>query len=542
MSDILEKYHLVFTYNDGYTAVSSISPLLSYYINNASVSQATELINAVTYFSQAYATEDRDMILTRDFTVKRTRDGNVHIIYTNAENALGFPEAVFQLPANDLLAILENWRQLLLPYRLREVEVTNGQGVIDIISDDFVTALMIEKAVAANWPDCAGSIGEYYAVSREKYTRQQELTANLNQTLVSGTDSEVLAAVTVFLDLFANGKYRVLIGGIDIHSAEIANDLPTTYHELARDDEKFTYNFYDYGYGQTILFSRSLGTIDEARVDHYTEMIKNGGRPKIVLFTKSDNDNYFVIDGHHKLLAYQNLGITAPAVYIDNLENRESLPKGDMLTRIMGILNPAELMHILQEDSLGNAIGTYMDPGITAYIDRILIDRKSPGTRLLLMLHDGYHSADEATRSWTADRLAALGKNKNRGSEHYLYHRSAGPDKAYAFKPMYIETDADYELWKRIFLDDEPIPADHEKRQHDIGEKYRLQWMARHNRPAYTPPVIGPIAAPAPVFIPDTIIPAAERLHTGSTFEWKIIARVILVIIWAAAVIKGCSG
>jgi hypothetical protein len=96
-----------------------------------------------------------------------------------------------------------------------EIEVTNGQNIINIITDDLSNVLVIEKAVAVNWPDCMGSVAEYYAVSNYNYEKQKELTAGLNKAVIEGSDTEIIAAINTFMDLFSNGSYNIYINEID---------------------------------------------------------------------------------------------------------------------------------------------------------------------------------------------------------------------------------------------------------------------------------------------------------------------------------------
>ncbi len=45
-----------------------------------------------------------------------------------------------------------------------EVKISNGQNLIQLLYDEFASCLVIEgTALTVNWPDCAGSVGEYYA-------------------------------------------------------------------------------------------------------------------------------------------------------------------------------------------------------------------------------------------------------------------------------------------------------------------------------------------------------------------------------------------
>ena len=475
MSEILNKYNITFNINNGITTVSSVSPLLSYYLNHSAITQATELYNGLKHTIRYKRSKEQNVIQMRTFTIKMIED-DVQIIYKDPENLQNFPENTFTIPVDDLLAILLSWREFLISYKVREIEVKDGQGIIDIISDGFATALVIEKTVAVNWPDCAGSIGEYYAVSRENYDRQKALTADLIQSLTDGSDKDVFAAITIFLDLFANGKYKVVIGAVDVSSAEIAYDIKMTYADEVDENKTFTYGFYPYGYGEVLLFSRSINTIDENRVKEYVETIKNGNRPKIVLFAGSSEDHSYVIDGHHKLLAYQKLGITAPAVIISKGVSLEKSHE-NITPQLLDILKPVEAMHILKENDNITALEVYISPRITSYLDDILIGQKSIGITIPQLLYNTYNSTEKDIKGWANERLSVLSKNKNQGNGQFLYYKQSQN----SWTSMYIEDHSDFELWEKILLKGGEIPADLSERQKIISERYHKPYRPVQN-------------------------------------------------------------
>ena len=43
------------------------------------------------------------------------------------------------------------------------INIKNGQHIIDILSDGFVSCLKIRKPIAVDWYDGAGSSGKYFA-------------------------------------------------------------------------------------------------------------------------------------------------------------------------------------------------------------------------------------------------------------------------------------------------------------------------------------------------------------------------------------------
>lgn len=88
-----------------------------------------------------------------------------------------------------------------------EIQIDNGQNIIDIYFDGFASCLIIKKALAVNWPDCCGSVGEYYSISDYSIEERNFYTKKLNNILSEGSESEQIEIIKDFLNLFANGKY-----------------------------------------------------------------------------------------------------------------------------------------------------------------------------------------------------------------------------------------------------------------------------------------------------------------------------------------------
>ena len=99
-----------------------------------------------------------------------------------------------------------------------------------------------------------------------------------------------------------------------------------------------THNFYDANY-VALIATQPLESIDEQRVQFFEEEIKNGKRPfAIVLYKYCEiitreqdstnheclNSAYFVLDGHHKLLAYKRQNIYPPILSISSFPEKKA--------------------------------------------------------------------------------------------------------------------------------------------------------------------------------------------------------------------------
>ncbi len=215
------------------------------------------------------------------------------------------------------------------------VTIENGQGIIEIVADGFSSCLKIRKPKAATWPDCAGSVAMYYAASILPDDERKELTRDLDTVLQSGSDDEIMAAITKFLQLFSPGKYSIHIHNDYAWTYDIVPGASLAALNELQYTEHFTSSYYPFEASQ-FIFTIAPVLIDSRRVTHYEAMIKHGTRPKVLIYshnyyileTPSEKEHYtslwdsgyFVIDGHHKLLAYAQCKVAPCIVFIGKAE------------------------------------------------------------------------------------------------------------------------------------------------------------------------------------------------------------------------------
>ncbi|QEC76601.1 hypothetical protein [Mucilaginibacter ginsenosidivorax] len=397
-------------------------------------------------------------------------------------------KASFSLPTNDFLLIVQAWLQFLVANKTRKVEVTNGQGIIEIITDGFLNALVIEEAVAVNWPDCRGSIGEYYSVSDNDYQKQLELTVGLDHSLAHGSDNEILEEIIKFLDLFDNGNYDVAISRLDKKNCSFYSDSSMVYSDSVPEEYRFACNYYDYGSGDIYLFTRRRNRIDQNRVDHYVNLINEGARPKAIIYyhyyydDSSASPNY-VLDGHHKILAYQQLDMDIPAVIICK---RDMLGehKANILPYVVDVLKLNELRHAILENENVTDIDAYRNERVSKALDDILLNYKGIGIELLQLFYNAWHSPVSGHREWAAEKLSVLQHNINKGKGQTLYRKTFISETSYpAWVNTYIENDLDFEVWKKILLNGEEASVDWFTIQKTTAEKYNPSYRNTPNPP-----------------------------------------------------------
>lgn len=231
--------------------------------------------------------------------------------------------------------------------------VTEGQNIIKILSDGFASCLIIEKALTVNWPDCRGSVGEYYSISNYSSEERQQLTIELNNVLINGSDEQILNSIIIFLNLFTNGEYEIGITELDKETSSFFHLNQVLYSESVPENERFSGSFYPYPYENlNYFFTIPDNSLNSERIDFYIDQIKNGARPKIIVFESfnlknSEYSSNYIIDGHHKLKAYLKLDINIPAVSILKFEN-ETNQTEELLNSVHPILKDFEYNHLVK--------------------------------------------------------------------------------------------------------------------------------------------------------------------------------------------------
>ncbi|GGI23868.1 hypothetical protein [Pedobacter mendelii] len=362
------------------------------------------------------------------------------------------------LPTADMLSIAMLWQAKRLYWIQRSIEVEDGQGIIRLINDDQSTVLIIEKPVAMNWPDCHGSIGEYYAVSSFPAQQRKTLTRQLDEVLISGSNSKVLESIEAFLKLFENGRYNIHLGKIrdeDVDDIIFDRDSKT----WPEDKEWFAANFFPYHNGWIYLATRTEDSINIDRVAFYEDLIRKGLRPRVIVYIHYLNhdyssSNYYIIDGHHKFKAYNNLKIDPAAVYISK-DCYEEKMSNEMLSAALSILNPNAFRHYLRNYSEEN-LSALLPIEVTNELDKLLRTEKDIDTGIIANIRKAY--TDPLIKKWAEERLSILQTNKYIGKGFYLSFLQTLPQNSYTVWSHFpINSNKDFEHWKEVFLEGKPL-------------------------------------------------------------------------------------
>ncbi len=342
-----------------------------------------------------------------------------------------------------------------------EIEITNGKNIIDILFNDFASCLIIKKALAVNWPDCRGSIGEYYAISDYSVEERNFYTRNIDQALSVGSDTEQLEAITDFLHLFADGKYSVNKSVTNISNTEFLRGNRINQNDAVSEDERFFGGFYPYYLMNTDpkLFTITNDKIDNARVEYYCELIRTGMKPTVLIFDSCNilNSEYsctYVLDGHHKIEAYIRLNENIPFINILKLEENPD-QTASLLHHAKIILKDFEYRHLFENsDEHLLSIDFINDPDLTDDIDHILKNSDKIEVSIIEVLRKYKGTGDQSTVQWFENRLANLRKNPNLSIFGFskgirVYEKKDHPTFGVCWYPLVIKYNFQLNNWIR---------------------------------------------------------------------------------------------
>lgn len=323
--------------------------------------------------------------------------------------------------------------------QLFTMNVENPNGIIKIRFDGFLSCLLVKYPRVVDWPDCGGSVARYYACL-PKETYKNPLLIEIEEKISSLTSVEDLKE-SGFLNLLESGDYEFELWENKstslLYNTCILNSNRTLFNWHKEDigtnraSKPYSLGCF-YPFGRQLMFTQPFESLDPGRINYYETIIKSGERPRAIALRvnniyQEDEDTYqntednttkYVLDGHHKLVAYQNLKIN-PSYFVINRVNGK-LDESE-LPNLEDYLFYYQIEHIVNNGI--ESIKRY--ESITEYIDKWI--KKAPRIEDTLVRslyqnanYPGYQN-DAQKRKWFVGRLDVLkSKINSKVSELYL--------------------------------------------------------------------------------------------------------------------------
>ena len=200
------------------------------------------------------------------------------------------------------------------------IELTDGLGLLELVGSDYDAALLLNnQPLAFNWCDCQGSIGQYLLNSQIErgFTEQlDELRWLLEGNLTN--NSSLAEQLQPMLRLFSNGWYRLALQEYSdwqfLEFSQIKFGITDTNNGV-------------YPYGAEFVATQPRSSLCSSTIERFERFIESGRRPLAIIGTVLNQDEEptymsYVIDGHHKLTAYQRTGHNPWVLEISRLRPR----------------------------------------------------------------------------------------------------------------------------------------------------------------------------------------------------------------------------
>ena len=245
-------------------------------------------------------------------------------------------------------------------------KIENGTNICSIGMSDIGCYMRFNYPLTVVWYDCQGSVGKYFCSLpyNEEYrsTVRDKINNNLNEDFSNNLEGlyEILKPL---FPIFKNGDYalsfyhnkgkelfqyrtssdnfmRTHYTRFELVFAERTTDISNLEdtikeheaflieNEISR--KRYPVNILEYTTGcmyddwHSFYATQPSENIDQDRVKYFEEKIRNGERPFALLCNAYfdseayDSSSYFILDGHHKLMAYHNLGLYPPVAVISH--------------------------------------------------------------------------------------------------------------------------------------------------------------------------------------------------------------------------------
>ena len=200
-------------------------------------------------------------------------------------------------------------------YRARKsetFELVEGKASIDIrgVDEDHTLLLVDQTPIAISWSDRQG--GDGYYVVRGGVTDLEEKFTSLRHILDGNIDLDAPLSQQIysFLELFVSWEY-----GLEYHDSYpeifLLNEFDTSWKFTRHYDERSSSSHKYY-----FTMTQPSDSLDEALIHHYVKLIESGAKPIILMTALTDSNEYFVLDGHHKMKAYIKAGVPPTFILI----------------------------------------------------------------------------------------------------------------------------------------------------------------------------------------------------------------------------------
>lgn len=185
--------------------------------------------------------------------------------------------------------------------REEEVVAVSPGGVLDVRVDDFEAVLRIShEIVAAYWADCEGSVGQHLV--RAAASQQNHALTQLRRSVETPVpaDQPLRKHFQEVAATLVPGQYVFVLEDVPADSYVVEQEVRP---EMTLDVTQFYPGF------GAMIATHPRAALSRPTIDRHAQAIQCGERPVVVTISHCKAWAEFIVDGHHKLHAYQRENI-----------------------------------------------------------------------------------------------------------------------------------------------------------------------------------------------------------------------------------------
>lgn len=186
------------------------------------------------------------------------------------------------------------------------VRVDDGEGLL-IMEEGFLTGIKLNgEPIISSWPQSCGSV--FRCMARSRTLTQDCIESSVKQIehlLNSGRIEfdTLVDTLMPFLKCLASGIYDI--------SVQISGDYKL--FEFSSDSNLSEVHS-EFPFRSLVYFTQPSDLLNSERIQFYEKQIQSGIRPAVLALRAYEE--LFIIDGHHKISAYKNLGLLSELVVV----------------------------------------------------------------------------------------------------------------------------------------------------------------------------------------------------------------------------------
>jgi len=191
------------------------------------------------------------------------------------------------------------------------VHIENPKGVLRLKGDKYDSILYLKEIpIQFTWIREIGSTWRYQiAKSVNESDLIQDNSFRHFVKFGNLTVDSLAQQFDYILKMLSSGKYDLSIDYLS-HDLDLVESVS---------ESRGYYSFDTYGGLEDIIETQSYYNKD--LIDDYIKLIQKGTEPVIIVLTSLNSKNRFILDGHHKFIAYSRLKKNPRALIITQLDS-----------------------------------------------------------------------------------------------------------------------------------------------------------------------------------------------------------------------------